>query len=72
MLPNLEPELDTFEAWWSRRLNEQVFLPLSPDSEVRPDDVDELSGRLDARAAEVDALDEAYGLRKDPRAAPIV
>ncbi|MFY9821582.1 MAG: tetratricopeptide repeat protein [Thermoanaerobaculia bacterium] len=69
--PHLKPELKTFEAWWSRRLNEQVFLPIQPDATVGPEDIESLSIRLDARTAEIDALDEAFGLRKAPRAAPV-
>lgn len=68
MRPHLDPESDSFEAWWSRRLNDQVFLPIPADADIRPDDVDDLSSRMEERAAEIDVLDETYGLKKDPRA----
>lgn len=71
MRPHLEPDLESFEAWWSQRLNEQVFLPLPPDAHVMPEVVEELSLRLDARAVKIDFLDEAYSLRKDPRAVAV-
>jgi tetratricopeptide (TPR) repeat protein len=67
--PHLEPELKSFEAWWGHRLNEQVFLPIQPDTKVESEDVEGISTRLAAHAAEIDALEEAFGLRKDSRGA---
>ena len=64
-------EGDSFESWWSRRLNEQVFLPIQPEADIRSEDVDEIANRIEAHAPEIDTLDESFGLKKDPGTIPI-